>query len=86
MNLIEGAAYLSPVQKKVFIACEGWLLYRSDFGDESFLTDPEFFPSDLLLLYAPGDEVLQLEREWIHPTRMLRREGVVTEIYRSHDE
>jgi len=59
VNFIPGAAYLSPSKKQIYIGCEsGWLLYRSMFDDESFLTDEEFFPADLVLLYAPGDTVV----------------------------
>lgn len=87
MNIIPGAFYLSPSENRVYIGRgDGSLGYlRKPHYLVMFCYSSDMFPTDLILLYAPGDEVLQLEREWIHPTRMLRREGVVTEIYRSTD-
>lgn len=97
MNIIPGAVYLGfpgssyfdaesrPDAREPYIGHDEHTVidrYGNHFEDDE---GPDFFPQDLTLLYAPGDEVLQLEREWIHPTRMLRREGVVTEIYRSAD-
>lgn len=52
MELIPGAAYLSPSEKRVYIALEdGWARY--DVGSAS----PGAVPADLILLYAQGDKV-----------------------------
>lgn len=58
MNIIPGAAYLSPTEQKVYLAApDGDLLTLfEDFSIEEWVHETHF-PGDLILLYAPGDEI-----------------------------
>jgi hypothetical protein len=59
MKIVANAAYLSPSEGRVYIGDSEGDLLTVDLGELGYhkWLEPSEFPADLILLYAPGDEV-----------------------------
>lgn len=82
MKIIPGAAYLEGTPQtgqEVLVAdCFGELLTNngSRIG---------YVPSGLVLLWAPGDEVIETKDSWAAAERGVTKHGLITKIYRRCD-
>lgn len=65
MNIIPGAGYVSPSEKRMYIGdADGELLYLAD-NISTVWTSADVGPKDLTLVYVPGDQVVEgIPRSW----------------------